>query len=116
MIKDRGVDALVNECLLSPVLTLGASFVAYVCALLAYLYLLFTAPSYNSDGGFTPVVVGFAFVIGLQIAHVFTTPISSGVDTIFVAMAWDPQVLVRDKPELWGRMVSVYPRVQDVVK
>lgn len=39
MIKNRGIDALVNECLIGPVLTMGATFIAYACALLAYLYL-----------------------------------------------------------------------------
>lgn len=94
MIKDRGIDALVNECLIGPVLTMGASFVGYACALLAYLYLIFTSPAYNSNGDFTPVVVAFAFLIGLQICNIFTTPLSSGIDTIFVAAAFDPDVLV----------------------
>lgn len=88
MIKDRGLDALVNELLIGPVLTMGSSAIAYLCALLAYLYLVFTAPSYNEAGDFTVVVVAFAFLIGLQIANIFTTPLSSGIDTIFVAMAW----------------------------
>jgi hypothetical protein len=67
MIKNRGIDALVNECLIGPVLTMGSTFIAYACALLAYLYLIFTSPAYNADGAYTPVVVGFAFVIGLQV-------------------------------------------------
>ena len=95
MIKDRGIDALVNECLIGPVLSMGAMFVGYSCALLAYLYLIFTSPAYNSGGAFTPVVVAFSFLIGLQICNIFTTPLGSGVDTIFVAMAWDPEVSVR---------------------
>lgn len=33
MIKDRGIDALVNECLIGPVFSMGATFVAYACAL-----------------------------------------------------------------------------------
>lgn len=94
LIKDRGIDALVNECLIGPVLTMGASFVAYTCALLAYLYLIFTSPAYNSNGEFTPVVVAFAFLIGLQICQIFVTPLSSGIDTIFVAAAFDPEVMV----------------------
>ena len=44
MIKDRGIDALINECLISPVLTMGAVFIAYACALMAYCYLIFTSP------------------------------------------------------------------------
>ena len=92
MIKERGVDALVNECLIGPVLSMGSTFIGYACALLAYLYLIFTSPEYNKDGAYTAVVVAFAFLIGLQVANIFTTPLSSGIDTIFVAMAWDPEV------------------------
>ncbi|KKK12139.1 hypothetical protein AOCH_000696 [Aspergillus ochraceoroseus] len=115
MMKDRGVDALVTDCLIGPVLTMGSVFVSYVCALLAYLYLQFTRPSYNSDGSFTPVIMAFAFVMGLQICQIFMTPISSGIETIFSAMAWDPQVLIQNHPELYYRMVHLYPRVQQAI-
>ncbi|KAF2125083.1 DUF580-domain-containing protein [Dothidotthia symphoricarpi CBS 119687] len=115
MIKDRGIDALVNECLIGPVLSMGATFIAYACALLAYLYLVFTSPAYNSDGSYTPVVVAFAFLIGLQICNIFTTPLSSGIDTLFVAMAWDPEVLMREHPDLYHRMIAVYPHVQTAI-
>lgn len=93
----------------------GATFIAYACALLAYLYLLFTEPEYNRDGSFTPVVVAFAFLIGLQICNIFTTPLSSGVETIMVASAWDPEVLMRDHPDLYARMIAVYPKVQQAI-
>ena len=87
-------------------------FVGYACALLAYLYVIFTHPAYNKDGGYTPLIVAFAFLIGFQIANVFTTPLSSGIDTIFVATAWDPDVLMRDHTALYDEMVRVYPHVQ----
>ena len=115
MMKDRGMDALVNECLIGPVLTMGATFIGYACALLAYLYLVFTDPAYNSSGSFTPVVLAFAFLVGLQITNILTTPLSSGLDTIFVAAAWDPEVLMRDHTELYGKMVEVYPHVQQAI-
>lgn len=82
---------------------------------LSYLYLLFTDPAYNRNGDFTPVVVAYAFLIGLQIANCFTTPLSSGIDTIFVAAAWDPEVLMREHGDLYQRMVSVYPHVQQAI-
>ena len=94
---------------------MGSTFVAYLCALLAYLYLEFTNPSYNEGRTFTPVVMAFAFLIGLQVCQVFMTPISSGVDTIFVAMAWDPEVVARDHADFWHRLVTVYPRVQQSI-
>ncbi|KAI0023974.1 duf580 domain-containing protein [Xylariomycetidae sp. FL0641] len=98
MIKQRGIDALINECLLGPVFSFGATFVAYAC-----------------DGSYTPVVVAFAFLIGLQICHVFTTPLSSGIDTIFVASAWEPHILMQNHPDLYDAMVRVYPQVQTAI-
>jgi hypothetical protein len=113
--KDRGMDALVNDCLIDPVLTMGSVFVGYLCAFLAYLYLEFTKPAYNTSGSFTPVVMAFAFLIGLQICNIFLVPLKSGVATFFVAAAWDPEVLVREYPDLYARMVSVYPHVQQAI-
>ena len=115
MMKDRGIDALVNDCLIGPVLTMGSTFVAYICAFLAFLYLEFTDPDYNKGGTFTPVIMAFAFLFGLQTCQIFTTPIGSGVDTLFVAAAWDPEVLMRDHPDLYAKMVAVYPRVQQMI-
>ncbi|KAI1305050.1 duf580 domain-containing protein [Xylaria venustula] len=115
MIKQRGIDALINECLLGPVFTMGGTFVGYACALLAHLYLEFTNPAYNSNGAYTPVVDAFAFLIGLQICNIFTTPLSSGIDTIFVAAAWEPAKLMQNHPELYDAMVRVYPQVQTAI-
>lgn len=113
--KNRGIDALVNDCLVGPVLTMGSTFVAYLCSFLAFLYLEFTKPEYNDGRTFTPVVMAFAFLIGLQVCQIFMTPIGSGMDTIFVAMAWDPDVLMRDHPQFYQRVISVYPRVQEMI-
>lgn len=115
MIKDRGVDALVNECLIGPVFSFGSLFVGFASALLAFLYLEFTNPSYNSTGSFTVVICAFAFLIGVQICNLFTTPLSSGIDTIFVAMAWDPEVMIRDHPDLYQQMIQVFPHVQQAI-
>ena len=66
MIKDRGFDAIINDLLIDNVLTMGSVFVAYVTAFLAYLYLKYTNPAYNSSGGFSAPIIAFAFLIGLQ--------------------------------------------------
>ncbi|PSR81356.1 plasma-membrane choline transporter-domain-containing protein [Coniella lustricola] len=115
MIKDRGIDALINECLIGPVFSFGSLFIGFATALLAFLYLEFTNPAYNSNGDFTVVICAFAFLIGLQICNIFTTPLSSGIDTIFVAMAWDPEVMIRDHPDLYQQLVQVYPHVQQAI-
>ena len=115
MMKDRGIDALVNDCLIGPVITMGSLFVAYLSALLSYLYLEYTHPAYNEGGTFTPVIMAFSFLIGLQVCQIFMTPISSGVDTLFVAMAWDPEVMIREHSDLYHRLIQVYPRVQQAI-
>lgn len=112
MIKDRGIDALINECLVGPVLSMGCLFVGVTCALVAYIYLDVTDPAYNSGGAFTAVIVLYAFLIGLQVTGCFVVPLNSGIDTIFVAAAWDPQVLIQQHGELYQRMIAVYPHVQ----
>lgn len=112
MVKDRGFDALINDALVDPILTMGSVTIGYLSALLAYLYLQFTNPMYNRDGVFTPVVLAFAFLVGLQMGNVILNPLKSGVSTLFVAMAWDPMVLKRDHGELYARMIQVYPRAQ----
>ena len=115
MMKNRGIDALVNDCLIGPVLTMGSTFVAYLTAFLAFLYLEYTKPEYNISGAYTVPVVAFSFLIGLQVCQIFMTPIGSGVDTFFVAAAWDPEVLMRDHPDLYARMIAVYPKVQQSI-
>ncbi|KEY72499.1 hypothetical protein S7711_05172 [Stachybotrys chartarum IBT 7711] len=125
MIKSRGLDALINECLIGPVLSFGALFIGVACCLISYLFLQARVFSRGNSGDFdddfgnsgaTPVVMAFSFLIGFQIANVFTTPLSSGVDTIFVAMGWDPQVMYQDHPELYQNMVRVYPKVQQTLQ
>ena len=90
-------------------------FIGFTTALFAYLYLLFTDPAYNKGGSYTPVIVAFAFLMAFQIGLIFTTPISSGVDTIFVAAGWDPQVMISNHPELYQEMVTLYPKAQEAI-
>ncbi|KFY88055.1 hypothetical protein V500_06586 [Pseudogymnoascus sp. VKM F-4518 (FW-2643)] len=113
MMKDRGIDALVNECLINPVLSMGSVFVGYVCVLLSYLYLRYG--NVVVDTNYYAVIMAYSFLIGLQICNVFMVPIKSGVATLFVAMAFDPAVLQNEYPDLYDRMVGVYPHVQQLV-
>lgn len=115
LIKDRGIDALINECLVGPVLSMGCLFVGVACGLISYVYLEVTDPAYNEGGKFTAVIVVYSFLIGLQVTGCFVVPINSGVDTIFVAAAFDPEVLMREHSELYNRMIAVYPHVQQAI-
>jgi hypothetical protein len=89
----------------------GAVAVGFACALLSYVYLLITDPDYNRGGDYTFVILFFAFIVGLQITNVFTTPLSSGIDTIFVAAGWNPEILRSYHPDLFEEIVRSYPQV-----
>ncbi|ORY83069.1 putative DUF580 domain protein Pns1 [Protomyces lactucae-debilis] len=115
LVKSRGIDALINDSLISNVLTAGAVFIAYVTALLAYLYLKFTAPAYNVGGGYTPIVMAVSFLVGLQIGNTAVQAISSGVATLFVCTAENPEILREYFPGLFAEMSRVYPQIMSGV-
>lgn len=93
---------------------MGSVFVGFVAALLGFIYSLSIHPGY-SGGAFSFAIVAFSFLIGSQICSIMVTPISSGVDTIFTAAAWDPEVLQRDHPDLYAEMLSVYPPLAQAI-
>ncbi|KAI0812718.1 plasma-membrane choline transporter-domain-containing protein [Irpex lacteus] len=111
LFKDRGIDTVINDSLVSMALTWGGYVVGLLCALFAFLYLHFTHPSYNSDGQYTVPVLVFAFLIGLQCSLTLSSAIEAGVSTIFVGLGEDPQVLAIRAPELFGLIASTYPQV-----
>jgi len=111
LFKDRGIDALVNDSLVGMTLTWGAYMIGLICSLFAYLYLRFTAPVYNSGGGYTAPILLFAFLIGTQCSLTLSSAIEAGVSTIFVGLGEDPQVLAIRAPELFGMIAQRYPHV-----
>ncbi|KIP11620.1 hypothetical protein PHLGIDRAFT_63436 [Phlebiopsis gigantea 11061_1 CR5-6] len=108
LFKDRGIDALINDQLVSMTLTWGAYAVGLLCSLFAYLYLRYTHPTYNADGQYTAPVVLFAFLIGLQCSLTLSSAIEAGV---FVGLGEDPQVLAIRAPALFGLIAATYPQV-----
>ncbi len=113
LMKQKGIDAMVNDCLINSVLGMGGLFVSYVSALFAYLYLHYTNPSYNSSGNYYAPVIAFTFLISLQITNITTVPIQSGVGTFFVALARDPEVFRLSYPERFEEIMEAYPNVRD---
>ncbi|EMD37617.1 hypothetical protein CERSUDRAFT_114269 [Gelatoporia subvermispora B] len=111
LFADRGVDALVNDSLVSMTLTWGAYAVGLLCSLFAYLYLKYTHPAYNSAGQYTAPVVAFAFFIGAMCTLTLSSAIEAGVSTIFVGLGEDPQVLAARAPILWGLIAKTYPQI-----
>ncbi|KAI0305768.1 DUF580-domain-containing protein [Multifurca ochricompacta] len=111
LFQDRGIDALVNDSLVSITLTWGAYAVGMLCSLFGFLYLRYTHPSYNDQGQYTAPVVLFSFVIGVQLQLTLGAAIEAGVSTIFVGLGEDPGILAVRAPELFGMIADRYPHV-----
>lgn len=111
LFKDRGIDALVNDSLVGMTLMWGAYAIGLLSLLFCYLYLRITQPSYNSDGQYTPIMLVFAFFIGMMCASTLGSAIEAGVSTIFVGLGEDPAVLAVRAPELFALIAQVYPHV-----
>ncbi|BGP33441.1 pH nine-sensitive protein 1 [Rhodotorula toruloides] len=117
LFRDRGITALVNDCLVGNVWTFGAYACGGLCSLFAFIYLKASEPSYiQNNSGLVAVTVGYAFAIGFFICHSLGyAGLSSGVSTVFVALAHDPEVLAERDPQLFKTIRQTYPHVVNPV-
>ncbi|ORZ03277.1 plasma-membrane choline transporter-domain-containing protein [Syncephalastrum racemosum] len=111
LMKDRGIEAMINDNLIGNVLFMGGLLVGVLSSLLGFIYLEAAQPRYNQGGGMTPVVVLVCFLIGSSMFSSIATVISSGVATTFVCLAEDPDALRRTKPALFEKIRETWPRV-----
>lgn len=102
LVKGRGIEAIVNDSLISNVLVLGAllggALTAGITAAWAFAVI--------DDSGLRIVLVITAFLIGISITAVAMEAVQSGVNTIFVCFADDPNVLQVTQPGLHARFMD----------
>ncbi|WVW83672.1 protein PNS1 [Kwoniella bestiolae CBS 10118] len=115
LLKDRGIDALVNDSLVGTALMWGAYINGFLCAVFGYFYLRFTNPAYNADGQYSAPIILFSFLIGISEGQVINSAIDAGVSTIFVGLGEDPMVLAERSPALFEMIRQTYPRVVEGV-
>ncbi|GAA5991163.1 hypothetical protein JCM10908_006567 [Rhodotorula pacifica] len=113
LFKDRGITALINDCLVNNIWSFGSLAVGALCSLIAFGYLKGTDPAFIQDSsGLVAVLVGYSFAIGYFISYSLGYgALSSGVSTTFVALAEDPEVLAERDPELFELIRRAYPQV-----
>lgn len=111
LIKSRGIDAIINDDLISNVLRFGTLFVALIAGGAAALYLRFSTDGLQNDIGAIAVMGLLGVVIGIVEFSIMAETIYSGVAATFVCLAEDPAALRRTKPELFEKIAQVYPQV-----
>src|SRR3954453_15207916 len=65
LIKDRGVEAIINDNLIGNVLSMGAIFIGALCALFGFGYIKLVIKVID-DGSLTLILVLICFFLGLM--------------------------------------------------
>ncbi|KDN47140.1 DUF580-domain-containing protein [Tilletiaria anomala UBC 951] len=113
LLRNKGIDALINDSLVNIVYMIGAYIIATLTALFAYVYLRQTNPSYvQEQGNYFSVILLYAFGLGINIALALGQgSIGSGVSVLFVGLGEDPQLLAHRDPQLFEAIRQAYPDV-----
>ncbi|GAA5895354.1 Pns1p [Sporobolomyces salmoneus] len=113
LFKDRGITALINDCLVNNIWTFGSYAVGALCSAFAFIYLKVLDPSFiEQNSSLKAVVMGYAFLTGFTICHTLGYgALSSGVSTVFVCLAENPEILAERDPALFGLIQQAYPQV-----
>lgn len=111
MVREKGMDALINDNLIGAALALFSMFTSYTTCLFAFLYMRFTKPEYNSNNGIKGALMAFSFMIALQVSNITTEAIRSCTSTFFVALSNDPEVFQQSYPDRFDEIFRAYPDV-----
>jgi len=110
LVQSHGIDAMVNDSMIGPVLTCGVLLAGVVCfGVGALVGLAVTKSSAINPGPYTWVLFGLVgAVIGLVSMAQAMSVVRSGVDTIFVCFAMDQAALARHDAALAQYFAAAY--------
>ena len=113
LVKQKGIDALINDSLINNVWVFGSYAIGLGCGIFAYAYLSISDPEYvQNDSSYFSVIIFFAIGLGLNIAlSLGSGSIGTGCTTMFVCLAEDPAVIAQKDPELFEALRQAYPQV-----
>jgi len=111
MIKDRGIEAIINDNLIGNVLGIGSFLVGLLAALVGYIYIITAAHNLVSDTGSMIIMLLACFFIGLSLMGTAGSVIHSGTATTFVCLGEDPAALARNQPALFEKIRQTWPEV-----
>jgi Plasma-membrane choline transporter len=103
LIRSHGIEAIINDDLIVPVLTMGCVAGGLVCGAVGGLMALSLEMAV-----YIPYMAVLGFLIGFIMMIVALSVVESGVVTIFVCFALDPEALRRNNPHLYHKFTSTY--------
>lgn len=115
IMKDRAIILIVNDCLVNNALGSGAFFIGSICCFYTILLTACGVVKVDASGTLVMLIPFWTLFVSFQCCSVALSPIGSGVTTIFVGMALEPEVMKEQHPELYGSMVKFYPHLEKAV-
>jgi hypothetical protein len=111
LMKSHGVDAVANDFFLGKVMGLGVLFGMILGGVTAGLTFSAVATSTISEDSYIYLFIMGGMLIGALFMSLMVTVVDSGIVTILVCVASDPNALARSKPALYNKFREVYPQV-----
>lgn len=85
-IRRHGISAIINECIISPVLSMTSVMVALAAMLVCLAIMVFADKDWKKTNH-QSIVAAISFLLALQVANTGLSAINSGVATLFVCLA-----------------------------
>lgn len=104
LVTKHGLGAVIRDCLAAGALTFGPWCIGMAVALCSYIYMRFIHP-YPYEGAF--FVCCYILMVSTQISSIILTVISSGVQTLFVAMSSEPERVKQVHPHTFNLLSSM---------
>ncbi|KAI8867657.1 DUF580-domain-containing protein [Ramicandelaber brevisporus] len=111
MLQDRGIEAIINDCLIGNVLSMGGLIIGVAGGAAAYGILAGINPLFNQSGDYTWTVIILGFIAAADMFMLVAQVIDSGTAATFVCLAEDPGALARTKPYLFEEIRRTWPAV-----
>ncbi|KAJ3286964.1 putative choline transporter, neither null mutation nor overexpression affects choline transport [Rhizoclosmatium sp. JEL0117] len=113
LIKYKGIDLIINDCMIGQVLGMGSFFTALICAFAGWLYVHFNngLGSLGNDVAVYIVTCLICAIIGAWLFLVLLEVVDSGTSATFVCLAEDPATIQRTLPRLFAQVQERFPEV-----
>ncbi|TPX69192.1 hypothetical protein CcCBS67573_g06927 [Chytriomyces confervae] len=109
----KGIDMIINDCLIGYVLGMGSFLSAILCAFAGFLF-VFTKGGLGTLGNGVGVYVGVCLIsafIGMWLFLVLLEVVDSGTAATFVCLAEDPATIQRQQPRFFESIQQRFPEV-----
>ncbi|KAJ3066751.1 putative choline transporter, neither null mutation nor overexpression affects choline transport [Podochytrium sp. JEL0797] len=112
LIQYKGIDLIINDCMIGMVLGMGSLFCALFCAFMGFLVVNFNGFGTvgATTGSYLGVCFGCAF-IGGWLFLVLMEVVDSGQSATFVCLAEDPATIQRRLPTLFAMVQDRFPQI-----